>query len=118
MRSKCFLDTVRKASYSGRAARAPWMRGTFRSMTGPWQTQEIDAAQLTAGEEEALTGERSRLANAEELATLARTALAALDESAADEPTAIDLIGRVVRLADRLAELDPGQRPAAEQARL
>lgn len=83
-----------------------------------WQTKEIDAAQLSAGEEESLTGERSRLANAEELATLARTALAALDESTADEPTATDLVGRVVRLADRLAELDPEQRPAAEQARL
>jgi len=45
-----------------------------------FQAQEIESAQLKTGEEDELRRERDRLANAENLASLARQALALLDE--------------------------------------
>ncbi len=79
-----------------------------------FQVEEIEAARLKEGEDEALRQERSRLANAEALAEFAQQALSLLDEGLPEAPPATDLIGQAARLLERLAQLDPSQNPLAE----
>src|SRR5919109_1200415 len=63
-----------------------------------FQVEEIRAARLTPGEEEALKQERLLLANSARLAELAAAIHAALVGGAAgDEPAALDLLGRAAR---------------------
>ena len=79
-----------------------------------YQVNEIEAAALQPGEEETLKAERSRLANAERLTTLAQEALQALDEGSATAPAATDLTGEAVHALGQLVHLDPQQTPLAE----
>ena len=72
-----------------------------------YQTNEIEAAAPVLGEEEVLKQERDRLANAESLATLAQTALAALEESVPESPAANELLGQAIEALNHLARLDP-----------
>ena len=81
-----------------------------------FQVDEIAAANLTPGEEEDLKEERTRLANAESLANLANTALAALDDSTPDVPAATDRFGEVVSALVNLAKVDESQGKFSEQA--
>jgi DNA repair protein RecN (Recombination protein N) len=81
-----------------------------------FQAGEIEAARLQDGEDEALKQERSRLANAETLATAAQTALALLEESASDVPSITDLMGELVQSVHAIARVDEGQAGIAEQA--
>jgi DNA repair protein RecN (Recombination protein N) len=81
-----------------------------------YQINEIEAAHLHPGEEEALREERNRLANAEGLATLAQEALRSLDEGDAETPAASDLFGQAVHALNNLARLDPSQSSVQEQA--
>ncbi len=81
-----------------------------------FQAGEIEAARLQDGEDEALKQERSRLANAETLATAAQTALALLEESASDVPSITDLLGELVQSVHAIARVDEGQAGIAEQA--
>lgn len=74
-----------------------------------YQIQEIEAARLQPGEELLLREERNRLANAENLSTLAQQALAALDEGMPEAPAATDLLGQVAEALEDLARLDPSQ---------
>jgi len=83
-----------------------------------FQVNEISAARVTPGEEEELADERSRLANAESLAALARQAVELLDESTPDSPSVSDLSGQAVQAIASLARMDPAQGALSEQAQL
>jgi DNA repair protein RecN (Recombination protein N) len=82
-----------------------------------FQVEEIQAAGLKPGEEAALTLERTRLANAEQLAQFAGEIYRLLVEGQGDEQQAAsDLLGQVTRLADKLARLDETWAEHEEQA--
>ncbi len=84
-----------------------------------FQIDEIEAAGLEPGEEDALQEERVRLANAERLAELAGEATAALEEGTEMAPPALDLLGVAVRSVVELARIDPSaeaQREMLESA--
>jgi DNA repair protein RecN (Recombination protein N) len=81
-----------------------------------YQVNEIEAANLHAGEEPDLRDERNRLANAEGLAALAQEALLALDEGTPETPSAVDLLGQIVHALNNLARLDPSQTGVKDQA--
>ena len=72
-----------------------------------YQVSEIESARLVPGEEEGLTKERARLANAEQLAQLAEEAYLALFEGETDRSSAIDLVQGAARAVGGLARLDP-----------
>lgn len=81
-----------------------------------FQAGEIEAARLKEGEDLELKQERDRLANAENLATLAQEALSALDEASPESPAATDLFGQAAQALSRLAQIDPSQKTLAEQS--
>ena len=81
-----------------------------------FQADEIEAARLQHGEDEALKQERDRLANAESLATLAQAALTVLDEGTSESPAAIDLVGQAVQSLAKLAQIDEAHAALAEQS--
>lgn len=72
-----------------------------------FQLQEIRAATLRSGEEEELEVERIRLANAEQLASLAATLLALLEDGTEESPAVLDLLGRGQREMASLVRMDP-----------
>jgi len=72
-----------------------------------YQIDEIAAALLQPGEEEALAQERNRLANAERLAELSNEALTLLADEGDEQNTAFDLLGQAVRALANLARVDP-----------
>jgi len=83
-----------------------------------YQIDEIAAAHLDPDEEEALTQERNRLANAERLAELSGEVVALLADEGGEQSTAIDLLGQAVRVLASLARVDPateGYRQRMEQ---
>ncbi len=81
-----------------------------------FQLQEIGGAQLQPGEEQDLLQERNRLANAEQLITLASEAYTALREAGGDGDSfaALDLIDQAVRALTALTRLDPSLEPHRE----
>ncbi len=81
-----------------------------------YQVHEIESARLEVGEEEALTQERNRLANAEQLRDLAEEAYQALYEGEGERAAAVDLIQGAVRALSRLARLDPSLSVQVESA--
>ena len=81
-----------------------------------FQAEEVEAARLQRGEDEALKQERDRLANAESLATLAQTALTVLDEGTSESPAATDLVGQAVQSLAKLAQIDAAHAALAEQS--
>ena len=83
-----------------------------------YQVQEIDAAQLTPGEDEELHQDRTRLANAEVLATLAQEALVALDEGSPEALSITDLLGQVADSLASLARIDASMAEMNQQAEL
>jgi DNA repair protein RecN (Recombination protein N) len=97
------LMTVRAELDSLRVSEAEAAR---RADMLAFQINEIEAAKLRPGEEATLLEERTRLANAEQLARLAEQALAPLDESVEDRPTAIDLLGEAAESLAALARVD------------
>lgn len=80
-----------------------------------FQLQEIDAAQLQAGEEELLRQERARVANTEQLMRQAATAVFLLEGAEDDTPSVSDLLGQAERAVAELTELDPAQAAWLEQ---
>jgi DNA repair protein RecN (Recombination protein N) len=74
-----------------------------------YQIEEIGAASLQVGEDEALREERTRLANSEQLQRLTSEISAGLMGVDSDTPAAIDLIGEAERSLNKLAGLDPAQ---------
>ncbi len=81
-----------------------------------FQINEVESANLQPGEDEILTEERSRLANAEQLAHQAEEAIAALDGQIEDQESATDLLGRVVQSTSSLAKIDPSMADSQAQA--
>ncbi len=81
-----------------------------------YQINEIESAALREGESTQLAGERERLANAEKLAGLTLNALAALDEAAGSENSAIDRLGEAAGALLHLGEIDPSMRGPSERA--
>lgn len=72
-----------------------------------FQIEEIQAANLKAGEEEELNLDRNRLANAEQLNQLSGELYRLLIEGDGDEqPSVTDLLGQAARLAASLVKLD------------
>ncbi len=72
-----------------------------------FQINEIENARFSPGEEEALREERTRLANAESLASLSQQALLVLDEGSAESSAATDLIGQAVEVLDCTVSTGP-----------
>jgi DNA repair protein RecN (Recombination protein N) len=81
-----------------------------------YQAEEIEAARLKPGEDEALKKERDKLANAESLAQNAQEALAVLEEGSPETPAATDLVGQAAQALAALAKIDTGQAELANQA--
>jgi DNA repair protein RecN (Recombination protein N) len=81
-----------------------------------YQVGEIEAARLQTGEEEELTRERTRLANAEQLQTLADEAYQALYEGGEEQAAAVDLLQASSRALGGLARLDPATLSLGEAA--
>ncbi len=83
-----------------------------------YQVQEIDTAALQPGEDEDLRQDRTRLANAESLASLAQQALAALEEGTPEAPSATDLLGEAVQALAGLSRIDASRADLSSQAEL
>lgn len=71
-----------------------------------YQINEIEAAALKPGEEEQLLAERTRLANAEQLTSLAGQAIAALDSAPTERDAGTDLLGKAAHALSGLAKID------------
>lgn len=87
-----------------------------RADTLTFQVNEIEAAALQADEEQSLLEERTRLANAEKLASLSEQAIAALDEGLQGEISVSDLMGQAVEAIDDLAGVDSSLTATREEA--
>ena len=74
-----------------------------------YQLQEIEAAKLQPDEEDELRAERTRLANAEGLSSLAQHAVSVLDEGGAETPSASDLLGEASQALSSLTRIDTEQ---------
>jgi DNA repair protein RecN (Recombination protein N) len=74
-----------------------------------YQITEIQNANLQPGEDEELGEERTRLANAGQLAALADEALAYLDTEIDELPAIRDLLGHMLRALGNLIRIDPSQ---------
>ena len=81
-----------------------------------YQVEEIDAAGLTPGEEEALQAELRRLANAETLMSETAALNALLAEGDVENPAALDVMGQALAHLQKLARLDPDLTPLTAQA--
>ncbi len=71
-----------------------------------FQINEIESADLQLGEEQKLTEERNRLANAEQLAEYTQQAILALDDGLDEGTSAIDLLGKVSHALTGLIKVD------------
>ncbi|MBA4156773.1 MAG: DNA repair protein RecN [Gemmatimonadetes bacterium] len=76
-----------------------------------FQVDEIEAAQLSPGEQEALEEAARRLSHAEELMALS-AGLAAT--ASGDEDSVVSRVGAMRRALDQLVRIDPSQGPAQE----
>jgi len=74
-----------------------------------YQINEIESARLKDGEEEGLRAERTRLANAEGIASLVQEAILVLDEGTPESPGITELIGQVTSILSNLNRLDASQ---------
>jgi len=81
-----------------------------------YQISEIENAHLKPGEEEALTAERNRLVNAENLATLVQQSILILDEGTPEHPSLLEQMGEVVHHLGSLIRYDPSQSALLETA--
>ncbi len=109
----------RRAAFSAQAERLRGVRAELEAIRAgerdaarradmlTYQINEIDAARIKPGEETPLMEERNRLANAEQLASLAEQAVAALDEDSPERTPATGLLGEAARALAVLAKIDP-----------
>jgi len=81
-----------------------------------FQIQEIESARLRPAELDSLVEERTRLANAEQLAQLAEQAVAALDESPEGGPSAADRLGEAGQALASLARVDGSLQARSQEA--
>ncbi|MGV8026061.1 MAG: DNA repair protein RecN [Anaerolineaceae bacterium] len=81
-----------------------------------YQIQEIEAATLKEGEDEDLTSELNRLANAEKLATLCQKANGLLESSDMEASGVIEQMGEISQALHRIAEIDAAVTDLAAQS--
>ncbi len=81
-----------------------------------YQINEIDSARLRVDEEDELRAERTRLANAEGIASAVEEAVQLLDEGSPESPAISDLLGQVTSLLNNLSRLDPQQEKSANRS--
>lgn len=81
-----------------------------------FQIKEIDAAKLTADEEDNLRQERTRLANAENLSTYSQQALLLIEEGLPEVPGISEQLGDVVEALHNLARIDSTTASFADRA--
>jgi DNA repair protein RecN (Recombination protein N) len=81
-----------------------------------YQINEIETARLREDEEDELRAERTRLANAKGIASVAQEAMQILDEGTPESPSVSDLMGQVTSLLNNLNRLDPEQGKLAERS--
>lgn len=74
-----------------------------------YQINEIEVARLESGEEDQLRSERARLANAENLTSIAQQALINLDDGTPDSPSVTDLMGQILDAVNELSRIDASQ---------
>ena len=74
-----------------------------------YQIQEIRSANLGKVDEDELRQERSRLANAENLSSMAQRSLMLLDEGGDEAPAVTDALGQVVEALQSVAKIDQSQ---------
>ena len=82
-----------------------------------YQIEEINAAELTAGEDVELETERTQLTNVEQLILQGNEVLELLEGINSDTPSAGDLIGQAEMSLTVLGNLDKTQKPLAEKLR-
>ena len=80
-----------------------------------YQVEEIEAAELTPGEEEVLQIELQRLANAESLMAETSALNALLTEGETATPAALDVLGQAMIHLEKLTRLDPSLAPLLTQ---
>jgi DNA repair protein RecN (Recombination protein N) len=83
-----------------------------------YQINDIESARIKSGEEHELFEERTRLANAEQLAKLADQAINALDEGIDEAPTASELLGEAAHDLANLAKIDRSMQPQADASQV
>ncbi len=81
-----------------------------------YQIAEIEAANPRPGEDNELEKERYRLANAEQLISLADQAYRLLYEGEDEAPSAADLLGQVAAILGKLSQMDSDLEPRHAQA--
>jgi DNA repair protein RecN (Recombination protein N) len=81
-----------------------------------FQADEIEAAHLRPDEEEDLRQDRTRLANAENLASLAQESLLLLEEGSPESPPVTDLLGQVVQALAGISRIDAKRSAFHDQA--
>jgi len=81
-----------------------------------FQIQEIDAAKLEPEEEESLKQERTRLANAENLAKYSRNASMMIEDGDPEIPGLSEILGEVVESLRSLSRIDPTTESLFERA--
>lgn len=81
-----------------------------------FQIQEIDAAKLRPDEEEELRQERTRLANAESLASHVQNALSLIEDENPEVRGISELLGEVTGSLQSLARIDPSTAEYLERA--
>lgn len=81
-----------------------------------YQIDEIEAARLQQDEEDELRAERTRLSNAQGIASTVQETIQILDEGTPEAPGISDLIGQVTSLLVNLSRLDPQQVKLADRA--
>ena len=80
-----------------------------------FQIHEIENAELKTDEEEELRQERTRLANAEKLASLVQKCLILLEEGETEVPAISDLLGQAAEAIINLSKIDSAQEKLSEQ---
>ena len=106
------MEVRRELEELGRAEREFAQRMDFLR----YQVDEISAADLHPGEDEELTVERDRVANAERIISLSNHAYRALYEGFEQQQPAVDLMGQAARDLEQLEQLDPSLGPHVESA--
>ncbi len=81
-----------------------------------YQIQEIRSANLGKVDEDELRQERSRLANAENLSSMAQRSLLLLDEGGEEAPAVTDALGQVVEALQSVAKIDKSQEQLTQRA--
>jgi DNA repair protein RecN (Recombination protein N) len=108
-------NALRKVQTDLQTLRAAERDAARRAEFLTFQIEEITAARLKPDEEEDLKQERTRLANAESLASLTQQSLFIIDEGDPENPAITDHLGQVVQSLSQLGRTDPSQSGLSER---